>query len=281
MVALALLAYCSSSYSEDTVYGQGNAFGLNWVMTQVLPQQAGLTVNGVIYSYETVKQTEDAMLVHVQNENALGEGYIFRETDDWTGLPSNRINKLVATGSIPIEYWGNGSIEVEGKGEVKDASVIYNYSYEPCFDPQSSPECPGYRDPNLLVNTDTGYEDPMEDPFIKEELERKADLEDEDQEEAERKAMATKVRERLQVALGAVNTALMEADAAAKEAEFMAMATLPTTYLNTTISGGTYNDVPPPYEDKQLPQNASGRRMGFAQQKLHDEMVQSQYGENE
>ena len=88
LVGLALLVSSSYCYSEDTVYGQGNAFGLNWVMTQVLPQQAGLTVNGVIYSYETVKETEDAMLVHVQNENALGEGYIFRETDDWSGLPA-------------------------------------------------------------------------------------------------------------------------------------------------------------------------------------------------
>ena len=247
-----MLAYCSSSYSEDTVYGQGNAFGLNWVMTQVLPQQAGLTVNGVIYSYETVKQTEDAMLVHVQNENALGEGYIFRETDDWTGLPSNRINKLVATGPIPIEYWGNGSIEVEGKGEVKDASVIYNYSYEPCFDPQSSPECPGYRDPNLLVNTDTGYEDPMEDPFIKEELERKADLEDEDQEEAERKALSiytqsiqVKSQQVAQIAASGVVVGDGSASAIVEETDKLArmdaMAALYTGYTQAaaTRSGAT------------------------------------------
>jgi hypothetical protein len=248
-------------------------------MTQVLPQQAGLTVNGVIYSYNTVKNTEDAMLVHVQNENALGEGYIFRETDDWTGLPSNRINKLVATGAIPIEYWGNGSVEVEGKGEVTDASIIYNYSYDPCFDPQSSPDCPGYVAQLVLDTNSPEYQDPLDDPFIQEELKRKADLEDKEKQEQERKAMMVKTKNRLEVALGAVNAALMEAEASAKEAELMAMATLPTTYLNTKISGGTYEDVPTPYEDKQLPPNKNGRRMGFAQQKLHDEMVQSQYGE--
>ena len=66
---------------------------MEWVMTNVLPQQAGLTVGNVIYQYDTVKQTEDEMLVHVQNEDAQGEGYIFRETDNWSGLPSNRIRR--------------------------------------------------------------------------------------------------------------------------------------------------------------------------------------------
>lgn len=251
-------------------------------MSQVLPQQAGLLVNDVIYTYSTVKNTDDAMLVHVQNENAQGEGYIFRETDDWSGLPSNRINKLVATGGIPIEYWGNGSIEVEGKGEVKNASIIYSYSFDPCFDPQTLPTCPGYIDYDALLAAGEDFKDPLDDTYVQEELKRKADLDDKEEQDRQRKKMEanSKRDRRLELALGAVNVALMEADATAKEAELMAMAQLPTTYLNTTIAGGTYNDVPLPYEDKQLPQNTAGRRMGFAQQKLHDEMVQSQYGES-
>ena len=55
-------------------------------MQNILPQQAGLTVGNVIYRYTAVKNIDDDMLVHVQNENALGTGYIFRETDDWSGL---------------------------------------------------------------------------------------------------------------------------------------------------------------------------------------------------
>lgn len=75
-------------------------------MTNVLPQQLGLTVNSVIYRYTTEKNTEDDMLVHVQNENLLGNGYIFRSTDDWSGLPGNTINKTVPVGAIGIDYWG-------------------------------------------------------------------------------------------------------------------------------------------------------------------------------
>ena len=55
-------------------------------MQNILPQQAGLTVGNVIYKYTAVKNEQDDMLVHVQNEDALGDGYIFRETDDWSGL---------------------------------------------------------------------------------------------------------------------------------------------------------------------------------------------------
>jgi len=64
-------------------------------MSNVLPQQAGLQVTGVVYQYTAVKDPEDDMIVHVQNQNAQDSGYIFRETDDWSGLPGNTINKLI------------------------------------------------------------------------------------------------------------------------------------------------------------------------------------------
>ena len=111
---LAVLLACSASYSSsDDVYGSTSnaaAFGLNWVMTNVLPQQAGLTVGNVVYRYTAVKDIDADMLVHVQNENALGDGYIFRETDDWSGLEGNTIYKAIPVGRIGIEYWGDGSI---------------------------------------------------------------------------------------------------------------------------------------------------------------------------
>ena len=82
---MVLLAYCSYSCSE-IIYSESKVDAYNWVMQNVLPQQAGLTVGSVIYRYTAVKNIEDDMLVHVQNEDALGSGYIFRETDDWSGL---------------------------------------------------------------------------------------------------------------------------------------------------------------------------------------------------
>ena len=75
-------------------------------MQNILPQQAGLTVGSVIYRYTAVKNIEDDMLVHVQNEDALGDGYIFRETDDWSGLEGNNIYKVVPVGAIPLGKMG-------------------------------------------------------------------------------------------------------------------------------------------------------------------------------
>jgi hypothetical protein len=56
-------------------------------------------------------------LVHVGNKNANGSGYIFRETDDWSGMPSNTIVKSFNLSNIPATNWGTGSIEVEGEGQ--------------------------------------------------------------------------------------------------------------------------------------------------------------------
>ena len=94
-------------------------------MGTLVPSSPGLSVNGVIYRYTTIKDPADRMLVHLQNEDATGDGYIFRETDDWTGLPGNTINKLVSVNNIPISRWGDGSIEVEGEGQVANASLVY------------------------------------------------------------------------------------------------------------------------------------------------------------
>jgi hypothetical protein len=278
-VALGLLAYCSSSYS-DTVYGQTQnaaAAGLTWGMYNVLPQQAGLIVSGVIYRYTTVKNAEDDMIVHVQNENALGSGYIFRSSDDWSGVPGNSINKLVPVNDIPIEYWGMGSIEVEGQGWVEEPVVIYNYSYQPCFDPQSDPTCPGYIDPSILTIIDPMQyvKDPLEDELIQAELEKKAEEDDENEEEKDRERMEKLEKlESLEKLLGGVNATIADAIAQAKFAELTAMQ-LPTSY-NTQLVGGVYRETIE-LQDAKMPSNPSGRRVGLAQQLLHEEMVQSQY----
>ena len=89
--------YCSQpSYSEE-VYGTTNnaaAFGLNWVMTNILPSQAGLEINGLVYQYTAVKDPETGMIVYVQNEYADGSGYIFRNVDDWSGLGKKFVKSL-------------------------------------------------------------------------------------------------------------------------------------------------------------------------------------------
>lgn len=249
-----------------------------WGMQTLLPQQAGLTVGSVIYRYTVTKDTNDYMLVHVQNEDAQGPGYIFRETDDWSYKPGNTINKLVQVGDIPLERWGQGSIEVEGFGTVSDATVIYNYQYEPCFDPQSSPVCPGYIDPFVIDVIDgTEYvKDPLDDELIQGELERKAEDDDDEEEDEDRERME-KIEKLggLEALLGGINSLVLSAEAQARHAELMAMNYIPPTYLSV-LDGRVYKEeveIP----DATLPSNSQGKRVGLAQQLLHEEMVQSQY----
>lgn len=287
MVLLGLLAYSSYSYSDThlaPVYGQtanAAASGTSWGMQTLLPQQAGLTVSGVIYQYTTVKNTEDPMVVHVQNENLQGPGYIFRSSDDWTGKPGNTINRLVPVTNIPLEYWGKGSIEVEGVGGVIDTTVIYNYQYDPCYDPQSDPACPGYKAEILLDILDaTQYvKDPLDDELIQAELEKKVEQDDEEEEEEDRKRMLAKLEQvsRLEAFLGGVNVLLVDALAAAKAAELVALNYIPPTYY-VALDGKMYEETLE-LPDAQLPSNsATARRVGLAQELLHEQMVQSQYG---
>ena len=278
---MALLGCSSYSYSEEIVFGSTQnaaAAGYNWVMTNVLPQQAGLEVNGVVYRYTTVKKTEDDMIVNVQNLNALGPGYIFRSSDNWSGLPGNTIAKAVPVNNILIDFWGDGSIEVEGEGDVINASVVYTYQFDPCFDPQSDPSCPGYKDyREYTVEIAEGY-DPLNDEFVQQEIERKATLEDEEEKDRERRKMESqkKGRTRLEVALGAVNSALMTAESEAKSADFFALAEIPQNYIVVDIPGGVYNESVR-LADAKLPDNARALRNNWAQQLLHEQMIDLQY----
>lgn len=243
-------------------------------MVNILPQQAGLQVNNIFYRYTTIKNTADPFSVAIQNEDAQGPGFIFRSVDDWTGLPGNTLTRVIPT-NIPIDRMGQGSIETTGFGTVTDPTVIYSYQYDPCFDPQSSPECPGFIPPMPEVAMPQ-IRDPLDDEFIQEEMKRKATLEDQDQEERDRRRIAAEKKEdRLERALGAVNSALMTASAEAKAAELFALSAIPTTYV-TSLPSGTYEDTLD-FSSKKLPDNNRGRRVGLAQQVLHEKMVDSQY----
>jgi hypothetical protein len=242
-------------------------------MQNVLPQQAGLTISHIVYEYGVIKETQDAMLVHVQNEDAINGGYIFRSTDDWTGQPSNVVKKIKPASQLPIEYWGPGSIEVEGKGTVVDPSVKYNWRYVPCFDPQSDPECPGYMIPYDLEDLLVEPVDPLEEQYVQEQLQRQIELEEE--EEFERKERLKKNKRDIEKLLGGINTQLMSDLALAQEAAYFSVNLFPTSYYST-IDGGTYEDALQ-LIDAELPDNKDGRRVNYTQQKLHEEMIQSQY----
>lgn len=281
-MVVALLAYLPHYSYSNEVYGQTTnaaANGLNWVMPSILPEQAGLRVSDVIYRYTTVKDRSDDMVVSVQNENAVAPGYVFRSIDDWSGLPGNKINKVIPVDLIPIELWGNGSIEIEGKGQVVDPFVIYNYRYDPCYDPQADPSCPGYI-PEYLpepVNPLDLIDDPLEDELIQAELEKETEKgdEEEDEEDSQRMQALLLEMERLENLLGGVNAQLESAQAALILQELINMSALPVSY-SKQLRGGTYEDTLQ-YDTRRVPSNLKARRVGLAQELLHQEMVNSQY----
>ena len=278
---------CSSYSYSETIFGTtGNATqdSMNWVMSNVLPKQAGLTVGSVVYQYTTIKNTEDDMIVHVQNEDALNEGeYIFRETDDWSGLPSNTINKVVAVDEIVIDRWGDGSIEIEGQGEVIEPRVVYNYRFDPCFDPQSDITCPDYVPPfdESMLPDEPEVVDPLENDVIQDEIDRKATLKDEEEEEQDRQKTKSKEKKKervsLEKVLGIVNDSLLSAESVALHNELISLNYIPKTYF-VTLPDTKYEETVV-LKDANLPKNKKGRRVGLAQQLLHQQMVDSQWEE--
>jgi len=292
-LALAVSLFCSYCFSSEIdfvtsqtstasgiTFGQTQnaaAAGYNWVMKNVLPQQAGLEINGIVYRYTAVKKPEDDMVVYIQNLNASGEGYIFRNADDWSKLPGNTIQRSIPINSSLAELWGDGSIAVEGQGSVLDASVVYTFQFDPCFIPQSSPDCPGYRDPNDYL-PDEEYADPLNDELLRKEFERKVSIDDEDEKERARSralSNAERRQNRLETALSAVNTALLTAEAAVAAQDFFALAELPNSYA-VEIFGGEYRETIR-LVDAKLPDNPRGLRNNWAQQLLHEKMIDLQY----
>lgn len=291
MVSVPLL-YCYSYCSDVTpYYGTTNNAAdnkLQWVMKNVIPDATGLEINAVQYSYIIQKDTDDLVLVHVQNENANGSGYIFRETDEWRpgSLGGTGINKTVpVVPGIPSSSWGKGSIDVEGNGSVTDTNVKYSYKVDPCYDPQSNPGCPGYErimpetpqvDLSTIYDATEDYDQTQyeEEKFYDEDGNEISEEEKEKREKEDKKDS----KERLEKALAAADNSALFAEALASAAalESITMAQNMNSYYRADIPGGSYNDNIV-LVDKQLPENKNGLRNGLAQQILHDKMIEQQY----
>jgi hypothetical protein len=275
-VAWVFLAYCSFSYSEiisgTTLNAAGN--GLTWSMGNVLPAATGLTVDGVIYQYSAVKNTRDPMVVNIQNKDAIRPGFVFRSQDDWSGLPGNTITKVMPLDNIPITRWGAGSITVDGIGEVRNPSVIYKYKYDTCVDPLSSPTCPGYAEAMAKKLTEKPAEiyDPLSDQNIRNVLDAKY------VDEEEKRVPVSSVTRRNDKPIDRKSIASpLSPDDAIKASQLEMLNNIPGIELyRVSIPGGVYNDVLR-YPDKKLPDSRNARRFGFAQESLHNAMMDLQY----
>ena len=266
--------------------GNAASAGNSWDMQNVLPTPPGLDINGVIYNYTIQKEVNDSVDVHVQNENAAGTGYIFRETDQWQpgSLGGTEIRKVVpVVPGLSRELWGNGSIEVEGPGSVEDPNVVYMYKVDPCYDPQFDPNCPGYEIPVPVIATpEIEIYDATEDEYVNlnddeklllEENEKTVEEElDEDEEES-----AKRKRDYRLAMLADTNASQLFAENQRIQLMNDIMQNqVNNAYLNKTINGGVYNETIT-MVDKTINDNQQGLRNGFAQQLLHQEMINMQY----
>ena len=274
---------CWVGYSYSNYYfgSTNNAVGTThtWDMNNVLPDQYNLTVNGVFYTYKPIKNTQDAMKVHVQNENPNG-GYIFKQTDDWSGKPGGiPIIKTVGLEYIPRELWGNGSIEVEGTGTVTDAQVVYSYRYEDgCATPLDNPTCPGYADAVLdLVPETTVIEiyNALEDESIDRE-ETEVDNKEEEQESKEEEK-----DDRLERALAINEETLEMGNNLAQNQMLQAMnnAIQINNYYVKVIDGGVYKETIT-LKDKNLPDSKYSAILNLSEDIKHNKMINLQYEGN-
>ena len=275
-LAALLLGYSHFSLSSDIVFGQSlNAAqnGSSWVMTNVLPQQMGLEVTNIFYRYTAIKNTDDKFIVTVSNEDTSGEGYIFRSVDDWTGLPGNTIVKSLKQPAILGSRFGDGSIQTEGTGEVFEPIILYSYRYDPCFNPQSSPSCEGFI-PEIPEVPDV--ENPLDNDFIQDEIDRKRVTSNEDEEEEDRERLAREEteeeKESLETLLGISSLSALAATDNLRA--LTGLSVLPSTYT-VALPSPVMQDTVVLKEEVKL--RSGSRRLQYAQDKLHQELVKSQF----
>jgi len=221
------------------------------------------------------------MIVYVQNEDTQSDGYIFRSVDDWSRLPSNTIVKSVPLAQLLGSRFGDGEIVVEGQGTVENPLVIYSYRYDPCFNPQSDPSCDGFMPEIPEVPT---VEDPLASDYVQDEIDRKAVMANEEEERQDRERVkeddSNIDEESLEELLGiAMESALAASDNVMAD-QLSSMNALPASYMQA-LPSTTYKETITLSDNgailkTMVPTNRT-RRMSFAQDKLHNELVQSQF----
>jgi hypothetical protein len=260
-----LAAYSAACSSSDAIYGYSSnaaAGGSSWSMSESVLGVApvpGLDISGIIYRYTAVKERPDDFTVTVSNQNAIDGGYIFRETDDWSGKSGQTINKLVPVGYSPIRYWGDGSIETTGVGSVVDPSVVYMYRFQ---EPEPETQTPPTVNPYNALEDDAVQQATAEtDRELYEDDEVEKDKDEEEEKNMEK-------------ALAALQSGLEMAKGQDGMLRAMNPVTL-TQYYAATIPGGAYQETVI-LDGGQIKDNRRAFR-SMANDKLHTKMVEDQY----
>ena len=284
---LASYSYCFS----DTTYGvtQNAAIdGLNWSMKSILPDATSpyvtIQVNGLTYSYTMVKDPTTDSIVYVRTEDVEG-GYAFQESDDWSGRPGGNITKVLRLPYIDSARLGNGSIDVDGDGQIVDPSVTYNYKMDIdeqlmlcAASPLADPSCPGFREALAAYLASLSELSPS-DPFYDEWVQANLSINDET-EEPEQQEQTKEPEENLsnfEKEMGGENSIgdLVDLEKQARLMAALAQTPKIESYYVINIPGGEYTDALV-LEDTTLPDNPRAMR-SLASDANHKKMVRSQY----
>ncbi len=197
-VLLLLLSYSFSVHAYSFGYTPNVAIsGLEWTMTPTYLGAdgiGGMDVSGVTYKYTPIKVKEDDYIVTLENDK-VGGGYVFQDKQDWSQREGGiEVRRTIALPYTPLAVFGAGRLKEEGTGSIEGADVRYIYRFDPCFDPQSDPNCPGYKKPKPPPLPEIPDYDALQDESVaiaQAETDRKllddeqADKEEEEEEEEE------------------------------------------------------------------------------------------------
>jgi len=287
LLASVVCCWGFSCYSENIFGNTENAASeaYNWTMNNLLPAQSGLTVEGVFHRYTLTKDATKDATVAITNKKVGSDEYIYEYVDDWNKIPGGTKVAYDAVPSLLGNLFGDGEIKVKGDGSLSDVTILYHYKFDPCAVPLSDPSCPGFNDAmlkylldNNLIDSEPDVNDPFYDEWVQFQLDQKAEQEEElasEEEPEEELEEEISIEDMLSVANAAEQIANPEQQLAMME-QLSAAGTL-DAYSKITIDGGVYEETIV-LDGGEIKDNYRAFR-SLSQDKLHDEIVRSQFKE--
>ena len=243
-----LLFYSSSIQAYSFGYTPNVAInGLQWTMTPTYLGAngiGGMDISGVTYKYTPIKVKEDDYIVTLENDK-VGGGYVFQDVQDWSQREGGtEVRRTIALPYTPLAVFGAGRLKEEGTGSIENADVRYIYRFDPCFDPQSDPNCPGYKKPKPPPLPEIPDYDALQDESVAI-AQAETDKKLLDDEQAEKEEEEEEEEESLEFMLADVENALTIANEIAQSVILQQLnnVTNLTNYYVSTIPDNYYPDA--------------------------------------
>jgi len=270
------------SYSSSYIYGytpNAATSSMTWSMSPTTLGAygiGGMDISGLIYTYNPIKELDDDFIVTVENDK-VGGGFIFQDTEDWSGKHPVRIKKVIPLAYTPLALFGKGRVRTSGTGTLEDVSVIYMYRFDSCFNPQADPNCPGYVKPKPPAVPKIPDYDALEDDSVKlaqedtdrellEEDEEDRDDEDEEDDDSDLETLLASTTNALTLANQVAQSAIVNSINTATNIKTYYVANIPDSYITeyVVLQGGNVVD------------NRKALR-SLAQDNLMNQMIEEQY----